>query len=406
MSYDLIVIGGGPAGLMAAGRAAENGARVLLLEKNRNLGIKLLMTGGGRCNLTNTGLDKNNLVGKFGQNGKFLFSALNKFGVHKTMEFFESRGVELKVESGGKVFPKSNKAGDIRNCLIVYLKERGVEVKLNAEVERMLVGDKQIQKVVLKSGEEFSASKYAITTGGKSYPKTGSTGDAYGWLKTMGHVIIEPKPALTPIRIKEKWVKDLEGLSLEHIKLTLFENGKETGAENGEILFTKDGLSGPVVLNLSGKISGKSAKIRLDFEPELSTDALGQKLLVGLDRQKNRLVKNVLDGWLPARLVECLLRTVGVEITTKVHDLHKDERKRLVYSLKNFELEVNGMTGFDKAMLTKGGVGLKEVDPKTMRSKIIDNLYLAGEILDLDGPTGGYNLQMCLSTGYVAGDNI
>ena len=410
--YNLAVIGGGPAGMIAAGHAGEIGSRVILLEKNKCLGVKLLITGKERCNITNAEEDLKKIINMYGQNGKFLYSALNKFSNKDVMDFFESHGIKTKVERGKRVFPVSDNAKDILNCLKKYLKDNNVEVRFNSPVEKIVIStgnsnDKKIEKIILKNGEEIVADKFVFATGGKSYPRTGSTGDAYKWLRKIGHTIVEPKPALTPIIVKERIVKKLEGLSLKNVEVSLWENRKLDSCF-GEALFTSNGLSGPLVLNLSKKISEnrtKDLKIKIDFKPALDYPTLDKRILRDFEEQKNKQFKNSLNKLLPKKLIPVIIELSGIEENKKVNEVTKNERKKLIKLLKEFELSVKGLVGFEKAIITSGGVNLKEVDPRTMRSKIIDNLYFAGEILDIDGPTGGYNLQVAWSTGYLVGEN-
>ena len=408
MKYDVIVIGGGPAGMMSAGRAAELGAKVLLLEKNKHLGIKLLCTGKGRCNITNNIEEIKKLVDKYGKNGKFLFSAFNKFKVEDTVNFFEKRGVKTKVERGERIFPVSDRASDVLNALIKYMRQSKVEIITEAQVKNILMEKKVIKKVILENGQELEAKNYIICTGGKSYPLTGSTGDGYKWLKKMGHTIISPRPALTPIIIKEKFVKELEGLSLKNVEISIFKNNKKIISRFGEALFTNNGLSGPIILDMSKKIGEElvnKLKLKIDFKPVLDFIKLDERVQRDFQKNSNKLFKNSLNELLPQKLIPIIIKLSGIDPNKKVNLITKTERKIIIHLLKEFELEIVGLVGFEKAIITAGGVELTEVDPKTMQSKIISNLYLAGEILDIDGPTGGYNLQVCWSTGFVAGEN-
>jgi predicted Rossmann fold flavoprotein len=408
MKYDVIVIGGGPAGMMSAGRAAELGAKVLLLEKNKHLGIKLLCTGKGRCNITNNIEEIKKLVDKYGKNGKFLFSAFNKFKVEDTVNFFEKRGVKTKVERGERIFPVSDRALDVLNALIKYMRQSKVEIITEAQVKNILMEKKVIKKVILENGQELKAKNYIICTGGKSYPLTGSTGDGYKWLKKMGHTIIFPRPALTPIIIKEKFVKELEGLSLKNVEISILKNNKKIISRFGEALFTNNGLSGPIILDMSKKIGEElvnKLKLKIDFKPVLDFIKLDERVQRDFQKNSNKLFKNSLNELLPQKLIPIIIKLSGIDPNKKVNLITKTERKIIIHLLKEFELEIGGLVGFEKAIITAGGVELTEVDPKTMQSKIISNLYLAGEILDIDGPTGGYNLQVCWSTGFVAGEN-
>jgi len=409
MIYDCLVIGGGPAGLMAAGRAGERGARVLLLEKNNQLGLKLLASGGGRCNFTNRLADRKETISLYGKSSKFLFSAFYSFGVQETIDFFNELGLTAKEEDHGRIFPLSNRAADIRQALVKYLKQSGVEIKLGAEVKEIIAHGDKINKVILTDGREFSANNFIIATGGKSYPQTGSTGSGYIWLKDLGHKIIEPRPALTPVVTGEKIVKDLQGLSLKDIGISLYQNKKKIISRIGEIIFTADGLSGPAIIDLSGWISASLLKpifLKLDFKPAIELSALEKKLQNDFHQAHNKMLKNYLAGLLPPKLLPAVIKSAGVDGQKQVNNINKAERRALVRVLKEFTLEIAGVKGFDKAMVTAGGVDLKEVEPRTMRSRLYKNLYLAGEILDLAGPTGGYNLQVCWSTGFLAGEKV
>ena len=396
--------------MMAAGHAGELGSRVVLLEKNEQLGIKLLMTGKDRCNITNAEEDLPKFIDNYGPHGKFLYSALNKFSNQDVVEFFASRGIKTKVERGERVFPVSDNAKDVLNCLKKYLAAGKVAIKFNSSVEKIIVSSKnnqKIAKIILNNGREIVADKFVLATGGKSYPGTGSTGDAYKWLEKIGHTVVKPKPALTPVIVKEDIVKKLEGLSLKNVEVSLWEKRKLDSCF-GEALFTGNGLSGPIVLNLSKEISAseaKSLKMRIDFKPALDYPTLDKRIQRDFAGQNNKQFKNSLNKLLPKKLIPIIIELSGIDANKKVNEVTRIERKILIKLLKEFELSVKGLVGFAKAIVTSGGVDLPEVDPRTMKSKIIDNLYFAGEILDIDGPTGGYNLQVAWSTGYLAGES-
>jgi hypothetical protein len=407
MKYDVAIIGGGPAGMMAGGRAGELGFKVVLLEKNSKLGIKFISTGGGRANLTNLKSDRA-LAEKFGENGKFLLSGFSKFGPEELLEFFNSRGLKTKVEDENRVFPESNLANDALKILLDYLKAGEVEVKFNSAVKKIIAKENKIEKVILNNNTEIIADNFIICAGGKARPATGSTGDAYTWLKQLGHTIIEPRPALTPIILKDKFIKDLEGLSLKGVKICCFKKDKRVCSGVGSAIFTSNGISGPTILNLSEVIGREDLKdliLKIDFFPELDFTDLDKKLQQEF-ASGNSLFKNALSKLVQPKLVETMVKLSGIKQDKKLNLITKEERKTLIHLLKEFNLSIAGLESFDKAIVTAGGVDLKEVDPKTMKSKIISNLYLAGEILNLTGPTGGYNLQLCWTTGYVAGDNF
>ncbi|MFA6106268.1 MAG: NAD(P)/FAD-dependent oxidoreductase [Patescibacteria group bacterium] len=406
MRYDIIVIGGGPAGMMAAGRAGELKARTLLVEKNRNLGVKLLITGHGRCNLTNEKHKPGEFISQFGKNGKFLFSSLYQFGAKDAMDFFERRGIKLKIEPGGKVFPQSDKARDILSALIGYLKDSKVAIKTGAEVKRIVKKGRLISGIILGDGTEMNASAYIIATGGRAYPQTGSTGDGYKWARELGHTVIEPLPALTPIILKDKFIKSLQGLSFSNVKISALKDNKKIHSLAGDIIFTDNGISGPIILNLSRLIAReKSPEITfaIDYFPEEDFAALDRKLQDNFKSEPNKLLKNLLQNFVPPRLAEVILKLAAVNPEKKANIVTKDERKKLASLLKEFNLSIKSLYGFELAYITSGGVALNEVDPKTMRSKFVNNLYFAGEVLDLDGPTGGNNLQVAWTTGFAAG---
>ncbi|HBY56351.1 MAG TPA: aminoacetone oxidase family FAD-binding enzyme [Candidatus Atribacteria bacterium] len=407
-SFDIAVIGGGPAGMMAAGRAAELGAKVVLIEKNEILGKKLLLTGKGRCNFTHNELDIRKFAEKFGKNRRFLYSALSTFGALEVINFFESRGVKAKVEQGDRIFPENSNARDILNVLVKYLKEGKVYILLNVEVVGFKEEDQKISYVLLRN-QKLSADKYILCTGGKSYPQTGSTGDGYRWAEQLGHTVIPPVPALNPVKTSESWVKELQGLSLKNVSLKLFKNGKKKDERFGEMLFTHFGISGPIVMDMSKNIGdlmkNGPVKLILDLKPALDFKKLDKRIQRDFQEFKGRMFKNSLKGLLPLSMIPVIIALSGIDPEKKVDYIRREERNKLVHLLKELELTSTGLLGFKWSVVTSGGVALKEVDPNTMGSKKIKNLYFAGEILDLDGPSGGYNLQECWSTGYLAGQN-
>lgn len=406
--YDVAVIGGGPAGLMAAGWAAQNGARVVLIEKNPMLGRKLLITGKGRCNLTSAEEDSKKFIKTVGENGNFLHSALYSFGTKQTMDFFQNQGLQIKVERGQRVFPVSDKSYDVLLALEKFLENGKVKVLKNQNVKDIVFKKNIIEKIIL-SNEEIIAKNYILSTGGLSYPETGCSGDGYLWCKKMGHTINQTRPGLVPILVKESWIKELEGLSLKNVTISLWQNNKKQTEEFGEALFTAKGLSGPIVLNLSktaGKLlTGSPIKIKINFKPAITLQTLEKRLLSDISQSPNEHFKNFLTGYLPQKMISTFIKLSGISPNQKVGQLTKEKRKLILKLLTELELSVSGLDGYKKAIITLGGVEPKEIDPKTMRSKIIDNLFLAGEIIDVHGPTGGYNLQICFATGYLAGKN-
>jgi len=407
-SFDIAVIGGGAAGMMAAGRAAELGAKVVLIEKNEILGKKLLVTGKGRCNFTHNEFDIRKFAEKFGRNGRFLYGALSVFGVREVIDFFESRGVKSQVEQGERIFPEKGNAQDILNVLIKYLAEGKVNILLNSEVTGFKQNNGKISQVILRDCQ-ISAGKFIICTGGKSYPQTGSTGNGYQWAEQLGHTVIPPIPALNPVKTSEDWVTELQGLSLKNVSLKLFQNGKKQDERFGEMLFTHFGVSGPIVMDMSKNIGELlkhgSAILTLDLKPALDFKKLDQRIQRDFEKYKGRIFKNSLKELLPLSMIPLIVKLSGIEPDKQVDHLTREERNKLVHLLKELELTPTGLLGFKWSVVTSGGVTLKEVDPNTMCSKKIENLYFAGEILDLDGPSGGYNLQECWSSGYLAGES-
>ncbi|MBU0546139.1 NAD(P)/FAD-dependent oxidoreductase [Patescibacteria group bacterium] len=393
--------------MMAAGRAAELGARVVLVEKNSSLGKKIAITGKGRCNIAQAEFELRPLVEAYGKNGKFLFSVFNIFGPKQTMVFFEDRGLKLKTERGGRVFPVSDSAHDVIDILVKYMRDNGVKIFRNAEVVSLEMEGDKISEIVLKD-ETIAPKNIVICTGGKSYPGTGSTGDGYKWAEKMGHTLVPARPALVPIRVGDSWVKQLQGLSLKNVELSAWQGGKKKDTRFGEMLFTHFGISGPIVLDLSRKIgelldSGE-VLLSLDLKPALTDKMLDERIQRDFKKYQNKLFKNALDDLLPQKMISVIIEKSGISSEKQVNEVTREERKHLVDLLKKVEMKASGLVGFENAIVTSGGVNLKEVDPKTMKSKIIDNLYFAGEVLDLDGPTGGYNLQVAWSTGFVAGE--
>jgi len=407
--FDIAIIGGGPAGMMAAGRAGELGARVVLVEKNPAPGKKLLLTGNGRCNLTQKEFDPKIFLQKINAKNKFLLSALTSFGPKKVIDFFEKNNLKTKEEANGRIFPVSNKAQDVLDTLIRHLRKNNVAFRFQEEVAMFVAKNGKIKSLLLKNGEEIVAKKFILATGGKSYPKTGSTGDGYVWAKKLGHTVISPLPALTPIKIKETWVKNLPGISLKNITLRIIQNEKTVLSSSGDILFTHFGLSGPLVLNLSKTIGQLKSKdqvfLEIDFWPTIPSFELNKKLQHDFELHSQKNLKKYLSSFFPEKLASAFSFLAEIDPQKKLHSLNKAERKKLLDILKKNRLETDGLLGFQQAMITSGGVNLKEINSQTMQSKVVPNLYLAGEILDLDAPTGGYNLQICWSTGYLAGTN-
>lgn len=397
---NIIVIGGGPAGLMAAITAAECGGKVTLIEKNNMLGRKLLITGKGRCNVTNF-CDEEELIQRVVSNPKFLYSAFAAFNAYDAYAFFEERGVPLKIERGNRVFPESDRAADVRDCFKKCAQSCGVHF-LNDTV--LSVTAEPLTVVCEK--QRFSPEAVIIATGGCSYPLTGSTGDGYRFAKMLGHRVISPEPALVALEEKGGICEDLAGLSLKNVQLTAkTRNGKILYTEFGEMLFTHKGISGPIVLSASSflKENDFPCIASVDLKPALDNELLDKRLLRDFDKKINKDFSNALDELLPKKMISKIIEKSGIHPSTKVHQITKEQRERIVHSIKNFEIELVGKADFSEAIITSGGVDVGEIDPRTMQSKIVPNVYFAGEILDVDAVTGGYNLQIAYSTGVLAG---
>ena len=402
--YDVIIIGGGAAGMMAAGTAAAYGKKVLVSEKNRMPGRKLLITGKGRCNVTNSA-SADDMMKSVVTNGRFLYSAFSRFDSSDTMRFFEDMGVKLKVERGGRVFPESDKSADIVNALKRYMLSGGAEI-LHSEVAGILTKDGKISGVAFADGTTAECGSVIIACGGMSYPLTGSTGDGYRFARDFGHTIITPRASLVPVNVKEQWVCDLQGLSLKNVKLRVFCSGKEIFSDFGEMLFTHFGVSGPLVLSAGCHMKdfgGAPYIMSVDLKPALDEKTLDLRVLRDFEKYKNKNFANALCDLLPQRLIPVIIDLCGISPDKKVNAVTKEERAELVYLLKNLEFTAKSLRGFDEAIITSGGICVREVNPSTMESKLMPGLYFAGEVLDVDAYTGGYNLQIAFSTGYLAG---
>jgi predicted Rossmann fold flavoprotein len=412
-TYDVIVIGGGASGMMAAGRAAELGKRVLLIEKNKKLGAKLAISGGGRCNITNAERDEKKLLANYGKAEQFLYSPFALFGVDSTFEFFESRGLSLKVEANNRAFPISENAADVIEVLRQYMAKGNVEVHLNKTVTNFVGKAGTIQQVVVGK-EVFSAETYVLATGGVSHPETGSTGDGFTWLEELGHTVQKPTPTIVPLAIKEKWLKELSGKTLEGAKITFYVSSDDSApkkqfSKTGNILLTHFGISGPTILNCAGKVADLLYEgvvtASIDTYPSLDIGTLDAKIVMIFDANKNKLLRNVCKEFVPSGMSEALLSVLGIDTETKVHSVSKEDRRKLVELLKGIPLTISGLMGFDRAVVADGGVPLVEVNLKTMKSKIITNLCITGDLLNISRPSGGYSLQLCWTSGYIAGEN-
>jgi predicted Rossmann fold flavoprotein len=406
IKFDIVVIGGGPAGMFAAIKASENQLKVALVEKNNFLGKKLLITGGNRCNLTQAEFNNKNFVKKLGKKQDFLLSGLSLFNSKSVIDFFEKNNLKTKTERGNRVFPLSDKSSDVVKVLIKKLNENNVDLILGKEINKINL-DKTKIKSIETNQEKIIAKSFIIATGGKAYPSTGSTGSGYQWAKKIGHKIIDPKPALTPIKVKEDWIKELQGLSLKNVEVSIIQNNKKQESRFGEMLFTCFGVTGPIILDLSKKINQLLQKgqvfLKIDLKPALDLIILDKRLQ--RDFKGNQTFRNYLPSLVPRKLKKIIIKTTNINPDKKIGQINKQERKRIINFLKNFNLTVKEPAGFNYAIITTGGIDLAEIEGKTMQSKIIENLFFAGEIIDLDGPTGGYNLQICWTTGYLAGIN-
>lgn len=412
-SKRIAVIGGGPAGLMAAGYAAGSGARVTVFERNIKPARKLGITGKGRCNLTNKApLDE--FIGRFGDNGKFLKTAFYNFFSDDLIAFFGDLGVSLAFERGGRVFPESGDAGEVVKALVKWVKGSGVTLVTDARINKLLLDGDKIIGIRYKSAEksapakEFLSDKVILATGGASYPATGSSGDGYRLAAQVGHTIIPVRPALVPLETKGETARRLQGLSLKNVKLKLLADGKKREEIFGEMLFTHFGISGPIVLTVSRKAvdflrEKKRVSVSLDLKPALDEKKLDSRLLRDFDSHKNKKIKSVLKFLLPQKLIAVCLDLAGIDGDKLCNQISSDERKRLKLWLKDFQLEVSSHRSFNEAIITAGGIALKEVNPRTLESRLVKNLYFAGEVLDIDADTGGFNLQAAFSSGYTAG---
>ncbi len=405
MSRKVLVIGAGPAGMMAAGAAAENGADVILFEKNHVVGRKLAITGKGRCNITNF-CDTDEFIAHLTANPRFMYSAINQFSCYDTVAFFEERGLHTKVERGNRVFPESDKAADVVDCLYDWLEENRVQI-LNKEVKGLILNDGAVKGVRLNDREVF-ADAVIVTCGGLSYPATGSTGDGYTFAKSAGHTVTPLLPSLVPLVSDDGDVPELQGLSLKNIAIHVFDNNsdKEIYDDFGEMLFTHFGVSGPVILSASAhmrQMSPNRYTIYIDLKPALDDDTLDKRILRDLSEFANKDIGNSLSKLLPKKLIPVVLNRAGIDPHTKCNNLTAEKRRAMLDVLKRFKVSIRSFRPIKEAVVTHGGVDVRDVDPRTMQSKLTRDLYFAGEVLDLDAYTGGFNLQIAYATGRLAG---
>lgn len=408
MGKKVVVVGGGPAGILAAGKAAEDGKDVILLEKNDRLGKKILISGKGRCNITNN-TDIEGLIENIPGNGNFLYSAFYTFSNTDLLDFLHSYGLETKVERGGRVFPVSDRSKDVVDTLLKYLKDTGVKILYNSPVSDVIAEKGVVKGVLLKDGRKLECDSVILATGGASYKGTGSTGDGYKIAKRLGHSIVKLRPSLVPLIVSEKWISELQGLSLKNVAITLInERGKKVYSDFGEMLFTHYGVSGPIILSASRHILDydfKGITLIIDLKPALTEEKLDERIQRDFEKFSRKQFKNALDELLPKKIIPVIIKLSEISPDKFVNQITKEERRNLVKVLKKFTLTINGARPIDEAIVTAGGVSTDEINPSTMESKLIKGLYFAGEIIDVDAYTGGFNLTIAFSTGYLAGMN-
>lgn len=409
-TFDVIVAGGGASGMMAAGVAASPGKKVLLLEKNQRLGEKLRITGGGRCNVTNEEYDTRSFLSNYKSAADFLYSPFSQFGVQSTFLFFESLKLPLITQARKRVFPHTQKALDVCNALIENLKRNKVIIKTNCPVIKVRRNGREITGVETNQGI-FSAKSYIFSTGGVSHPETGSTGDGFKWLKELGHSVKDPTPTIVPLSVAEEWTKVLAGVSLSFMKITFYLEGKKQFSKLGKVLFTHFGLSGPLILNSASEVNDLllegAVTAAIDAYPDTDLGAMDRKVVNLFNLMKNNELKTAFKELVPTGTFKGLqLLFPTVDFTKKVHSISRDARKQIVNTLKALPVTITGLMGQDRAVAADGGVILSEVDTRTMRSKLFDNLYLTGDLLNINRPSGGYSLQLCWTTGYVAGQSV
>ena len=403
----VIVIGGGAAGMMAGIFAARNGKKVTVVEQNEKLGKKLFITGKGRCNFTNA-CDIEDLFGNVVTNPKFLYSAFYSFSNQMVMDFFEEIGLPYKIERGNRVFPVSDHSSDVIKVLEKELQKQNVHILLNTKVKSLIIDKDTCKGVELDNHKKLYADSVITATGGVSYPRTGACRDGYVFAKSAGHSITEISPSLVPFELKDSCCKELMGVSLKNVSVAIYADGKKIYSDFGEMLFTHFGVSGPVIIKASAyihKYLGKKLTLSVDLKPALDEKQLDERILKDFKLFQNKQLKNSLSKLLLHAVIPVVIEKCGLDGEKKINEMTKEERKKLVHGVKNLEFEINGLRGMDEAIITKGGIKVKEIDPGTMESKLTKGLYFAGEVLDLDALTGGYNLQIAWSTGYLAGTN-
>jgi predicted Rossmann fold flavoprotein len=409
-TFDVIVIGGGAAGMMAAYIAAQHGKKVAILEKNASLGKKLQITGGGRCNITNAEYDTRSLLEQYGAAKKFLFSPFAQFGVKETFAFFASHGLPLVVQANNRAFPKTEKAHDVCNTFTKLLAQRTIRTFTHCSVKKFIRAGQSITGIETNKGI-YTAKSYILATGGVSHPETGSTGDGFHWLRSIGHTVKAPTPTIVPLAVNTTWIKQLAGVTLKDCKITFYLDGIKQFSKRGNILCTHFGLSGPLILNSAGAVADllQSGEVtaQIDAFPNKDLGTLEKDILLIFDNNKNKLLKNIFRDITPSGTASSLQQLwKKIDFTKPVNSITKDERKRIVNGLKSLPVMITGLMGTDRAVAADGGVILEEVDMRTMRSKLYANLYVVGDILHINRPSGGYSLQLCWTTGYVAGNTV
>ncbi|MBQ9984462.1 MAG: NAD(P)/FAD-dependent oxidoreductase [Lachnospiraceae bacterium] len=405
MISNVIVVGGGAAGMMAAIFAARNGKKVTLIEQNEKLGKKLFITGKGRCNFTNA-CDTEDLFQNVVTNPKFLYSAFYSFSNQMVMDFFEEIGLPYKVERGNRVFPASDHSSDVIKVLEREMDRENVKILLNTKVKSLIIEDNVCKGVVLQDKKCMLANSVIVATGGVSYPRTGACKDGYRFAEVAGHSIVKAQPSLVPFELSDSCCKDVMGISLKNVSVTIYADGKKVYSDFGEMLFTHFGVSGPIIIKASAyihKYLDKKLSLTIDLKPALDDKQLDERILKDFKIFQNKQLKNSLDKLLLRSLIPIVIEKSGLDGEKKINEITKEERRKLVYTIKNLPFTMTGLRGFDEAIITKGGVKVKEIDPGTMESKLISSLYFVGEVLDLDALTGGFNLQIAWSTGYLAG---
>ena len=411
MKSDVIVIGGGPAGLIAAGKAARRGLSVIVLERNPRPARKLMITGKGRCNVTNACTLVNELMEAIPHNSRFLYGAFSRFMPYDTMDLFEGMGVPLKIERGNRVFPESDKAVDIVDAIVAYAKNSGAKIITDERVTALLTDENGITGAVTEKGNKYEAPDVIVATGGCSYPLTGSTGDGYRLSECVGHNVTPPTPSLVPLETEEYWVRKLQGLSLKNVSITIRDTDtyKEVYTDFGEMLFTHFGVSGPMILSASSHlrdIKPGKYELSIDLKPALTEEKLDERVIKDFSKYSNKALGNALQELLPRKLIPVIVSLSGIEPDLRANKITRDMRKDLVWLLKNLTCTIKCTRPIDEAIITAGGIKTDEIDPKTMASKKIRGLYFAGEVIDVDAYTGGYNLQIAFSTGALAGNSV